>query len=119
MRFTDQYGDLPSQDWAAAVDKADDQTVQRGLALIRQRYLDHPPTLPQFEQCMAVPRAAKGPTIAEQLTELAMRRYGARLTRKQFLEHWTYSNGSLSIPADGDNPGFRVTHDDLMSSLSA
>lgn len=121
-RVREHYGDAPPADWCKAVDAADDTTVQRGLSLIKSRYLDHPPTLPQFEACMRRPENSRAAsTVQEQLCAFAMRTYGAQLTPKQIRDSWTYYPGQtgdlagVKIPADGDALELRVTVQEMQS----
>ena len=82
-RITDQYGQTPPPDWCAVVDRSDNDAVKRALSIIRQHYLEHPPTLPQFEKAFAPPligRVEAGPTIQERLCEFVMAHHGRKLT---------------------------------------
>lgn len=115
-RVADQFGKEPPVDWCRAIDRSDDTTVQRALSLIKTRYLDHPPTLPQFEAVMR-PAEASGVRRAgeaELLSAYVMRAYGARLTPRQTRGPWDYSRdkaGELcaTVAADGDSPGVTVS----------
>jgi len=115
-RIQEQYGIEPPTDWCKAVDQADDTTVQRGLSLIKSRYLDHPPTLPQFEQVMRPQESGgtRGPTEQVQLCDYVMKTRGASFTAKQIRSAWTYCrdrNGELVaiVPEDGSNPSVAVS----------
>lgn len=115
-RVAEQYGQDPPVDWCRAIDRSDDATVQRALAIIKSRHLDHPPTLPQFEAVMRPAEAAgaRVPGEAERLSAYVMRIHGRRLTPRQTRGPWDYSRdraGELcaTIAADGDSPGITVT----------
>jgi hypothetical protein len=115
-RVQEQYGKEPPLDWCNAIDQADDTTVQRGLSLIRSRYLEHPPTLPQFEQVMRPPEShgARVPNESVQLCEYVMKTRGATLTPLQVRTSWTYSRDKMgelvvTVPADGESPSISIT----------
>jgi hypothetical protein len=130
-RFTEQYGDTPPDDWAEVIDRADPETLKRGLNTIRAKYAVHPPTLPQFDQAMAPVRepGTKGPSVADRLCQHVMRNYASRMTPKQIRGPWTYTGRTFAaldvtgkmvegqgmeidgvdIAADGDSPGIHVT----------
>lgn len=124
-RIAEQYGEDPPVDWCRAIDGADDTTVQRALSLIKTRYLDHPPTLPQFEAVMRPTEAATpGPSEINQLCAYVMKIHGASLTPLQIRTSWTYSRdraGELVavVPADGASPSVRVTALEMRSGQQA
>lgn len=118
VRVTEQYGELPPEDWCELVDESSNEIVKRALSLIRQRYVQYPPTLPQFEQCLAPTRVVAGPSSADRLCAHVMRTIGTRLTEKQRAVPWTYLGSSdgiagVVIPDDGDSPGYRVMLADI------
>lgn len=121
-RVAEQYGEDPPIDWCRAVDAVNDATVQRGLSLIKSRYIDHPPTLPQFEACMRPAESSnRGPSELEQLCAFVMRHVGARLTPLQIRTSWTYSRDKAGelvviVPADGESPQFRITALEMRSN---
>ena len=125
-RLIEQYGDSPPADWRRIIDNTDHETIKRGLSIIRNRYLDHPPTLPQFEQAMR-PAAMvnQGPSPGDVLCAYVMKTHGSRLTAKQLRESWTYFGSAageisgVSIPADGDSAAVRVTLLDVQSGQQA
>ena len=135
-RITDQYGKTPPADWCAVVDRSDNDAVKRALSIIRQHYLEHPPTLPQFEKAFAPPligRVEAGPTIQERLCEFVMATHGRKLTQRQIRVPWDYRYKrvrwvdnigrnrdefaecvGVDVPAGGaEHPGLRVTVEDL------
>ena len=119
-RMAEQYGDQPPADWCEIVDEIDNTAVKRGLSIIRSRYIQHPPTLPQFEQAMRPARTVStGPGPGDRLCEYIMRSFGVRLTQRQITMPWTYigsPEGEISgvvIDADGASPGYRVMLADI------
>lgn len=120
-RLAESYGKVMPADWAKVIDATDNDTVKRGLSLIRSRYVQHPPTLPQFDQAMRPPEGTttSGPNPAERLCAHVMRHYGGRLTEKQTRGPWTYigtPGGEISgvvIDGDVDHAGYRVMLADL------
>lgn len=145
-RMREQYGDAPPEDWAAVVDRSDNDAVKRALSIIRQNHVEHPPTFPQFEKAFrppAVSHTDQAPTIQERLCEHAMKtlgmvKFGGRLTPKQVRLPWEYAykrrqwtdNISRSrdelaecvavvIPADGDSCGHRITVEDMERASDA
>jgi hypothetical protein len=124
-RVAEQYGVEPPIDWCRAIDSADDTTVQRGLSLIKSRYLDHPPTLPQFEQVMRPQEGVKrGPTEVDQLCAYVMKTHGRTLTPMQIRTSWTYSRDKMgelvvTVPADGASPQISVTALEMRSGQQA
>lgn len=122
VRFTETYGAEPPDDWRKAVDRNDNAAVIRGLAIIRKRYLEHPPTLPQFEQALnPVAAADHRPSPGDLLCKFAMQKVGLRLSAKQISRPWDYfgsADGAISgviIPDDGDHEGFRFTLLDIQA----
>lgn len=118
-RLIEQYGEAPPEDWCRCIDSIDNDEVKHGLSLIRTRYIQHPPTLPQFEQAMRREVASSGPSPAERLCDHVTLHYGRRLSAKQLRGPWTYigsETGAISgvvIGADGDYCGYRVMLADL------
>lgn len=133
-RLTEQYGPTPPDDWCELIDRTDNDTVKRGLSLIRAEYLQFPPTFPQFEKALQpVVKAVvpKGPNVAEKLSVFVVKH--RRLTERQLGMPWTYIGKSFPaaeptgkmkedhgieitgvvIPADGDHPGYRVMVEDM------
>lgn len=120
QRFAEQYGDVPPEDWRRLVDKTDNTAIARAMQIVRKRYLEFPPTLPQFEQALNPSVAeAKKPSPADLLCKWIMRHNSARLTDKQIRLPWDWfgtPNGEIAgvnIPADGDHQGFRFTITDM------
>jgi hypothetical protein len=119
-RIIEQYGESPPDDWCSVVDDADNEAVKRALSIIRSRYVQHPPTFPQFEQAFRPTSApVVGPGPADRLCLYVMRTFGSTLTPKQIREPWTYigsQNGEIGgvvIPADEDKPSYRVMLADI------
>lgn len=138
-RITEQFGEVPPEDWCATIDGVDNETVKRGLTIIRTKYMVYPPTLPQFDDAMAPAKTAKGarePTVQERLCAYVARSYGDMLTPKQLAMPWTYIGKRFTaqdgggkttedhgfeitgvvIAADGDSQGYRVMVVDMDSA---
>ena len=119
-RVIDQYGADPPEDWCDVIDHLDNDQVKRGLSLLRSRYVQHPPTLPQFEAVMRPPPVPTGePSPAEKLCAHATKVYGARMTPKQLRGPWTYLHDQdgqicgVAIDSDGVSAGYRVMVADI------
>jgi hypothetical protein len=119
-RIVEQYGAAPPADWCCIVDELDNTAVKRGLSIIRARHIQHPPTLPEFDQAMRPKQdsAPQGPNPAERLCAYVLKTYRSNLTAKQIRVPWTYlGNGEgitgVVVPADGDRPGYRVMLADI------
>jgi hypothetical protein len=121
VRLAESYGATIPADWAEVVNDVDNDTVKRGLAIIRARYVQHPPTLPQFDQAMRpLGNMQKlGPSPSERLCAHIMKQHGDKLTLRQRARPWTYIGtpaGEISgvvIDADGTAPGYRVMLADI------
>lgn len=124
-RVAEQYGESPPIDWCKVIDGVDDTTVQRGLSLIKSRYLDHPPTLPQFEQVMRPQESGtRGPSEADRLCAYVMKTRGVTLTALQIRTSWTYSRDRMgelvvTVPADGASPSISVDALEMRSGQQA
>jgi hypothetical protein len=129
VRFGDVYGPEPSDDWRACVDDATNDEVVKVLALIRQRHVTFPPTLPEFAAMFRDARRNgtpdQEPPMHDRLADFAIRH--RTMTFRQ-LQGWTFRyrdvdgarvTTSLDIPADGDNPGYRVTVEDMLAEEGA
>jgi hypothetical protein len=138
-RFIEQYGEAPPEDWSATIDRADNETVKRGLAVIRSKHPAHPPTFPEFDQAMAPVRSTGVRTVSvtDQLCAFVMRRYGSRLTPTQVRGPWVYIGHTFDavdltqkltadhgieftgvvIAADGEQPGYRITVNDMLADF--
>ena len=118
-RFSETYGNEPPDDWQAIVDLTDNDTLVRGMQLIKTRYMDHPPTFPQFEAAMKSQKS----NIRSESTQDKLCRFAARthrnLTPRQLRGPWSYTyapNGEVTgvtIPSDGDHPSLRCTVDQM------
>lgn len=135
-RLAEQYGEDPPPDWCEIIDRSDNEAVKRGLSIIRSKYLQHPPTFPQFDELMAPAKAAQGvqgPSTAERLCAYAAKNYWYMLTPKQQRGPWNYlrksfaasNNGGKMIEAhgvditgividpDGEAQGYRIMLADM------
>jgi len=133
-KLAEQYGPVPPEDWCEIVDRADNETVKRGLSVIRSTYVSWPPTLPQFEEAMRTTDRSRGTPsapVTERLVEFVLKH--RRLTPRQLAAPWTYLGRSFDapgpdgkiwanwgieftgvvVPADGENPGYRVMVADM------
>lgn len=113
VRVVDSFGETPPEDWCRVIDAADNSMVQRGLQLMRQRHLQHPPSLPQFEQLIRPPAGGK-PAVSEADQLCAYVVKSRKLTALQLRTHWTYSrdkSGELivTVPADDPSPAINVS----------
>jgi hypothetical protein len=118
-----QFGAVPPRDWCEAIDgiRARDD-LERILTQTRQKHVNWPPRLPQFEAIVSdvgrPQQHGRTPNIAEQLTAFVCRT--KRLTRAQ-MRDWTFFGGEgeahagVVIPADpaANAPGYRVTVADM------
>jgi hypothetical protein len=121
-RLAENYGAEPPADWCAVVDALANSEVKAGLAVIRARYVTHPPTLPEFEQAMRPPKnrpAIAGHTNAEQLCSYVAKHHFSRLTPKQQRGPWTYLGApdgtitGLLIAEDQGSPAIRLMLADI------
>jgi hypothetical protein len=123
-KFVEQFGSTPPNDWCVAIDRADNEAIQRGLDICRAQHPSWPPTLPEFELAIKPPPPAvqeRGPTIMDRLESFARRQH--RLTLRQEQKRtWLYSGKpweatsqivGVLFPADGDIPGYRVMVADM------
>lgn len=141
VRFAEQYGHEPTEDWCDVVDRTDNAQVARGMNLMRVKYIQHPPTFPQFAEAMSPVMPEKGPhltTVEERLAAFVVARYWSRLTERQQRGPWTYTgrffdspgvDGKLRenhgteitgvlIEADGDHPALRVNVLDMQAAFA-
>lgn len=141
VRFTDTYGSEPSSDWCRAIDATDNNAIKRALSIVRSKYLEHPPTLPQFLAALKpaqsdIPRS--GPSVQEQLADYVVRILQPRVEAGdipawQFSQPWTYLHresttedgkraaecvGVLVPPVKG-SPGMQFTVADMQASRAA
>lgn len=122
VRFADQFGDLPSQDWCTVIDGVSNDDLVAALVLVRERHVTFPPTLPEFVALVKevrMPRA-RGPSVAEQLAAFVARAYP--LTPAQLARPWTFQYQIVGgrpvvtgvvIDADGEKTGYRVSIEDM------
>lgn len=125
VRFADQYGDLPSQDWCTVIDNSTNEDLVAVLVRVRQEHVTFPPTLPEFAALVKEVRTPRFnvPSVAERLSEFVARRYA--LTPAQLCRPWTFvyraAEGQavvtgLIIDADGDHAGYRVSVEDMQAA---
>jgi hypothetical protein len=92
-RFTESYGEAPTEPWIVAIDDLSDEQIAYGIRQVMRDSPIHPPTLGQFvKACADLPIAKndKGPTIQEQLCAYVSIVLHSRLAPKQFSAPWTY-----------------------------
>jgi len=138
-RLVEQYGESPPEDWCETIDGADNEAVKRALTSIRSKYINHPPTFPQFAESIAPVRAPSSGGLSkntcERLSDFVLQHYGSGLTPKQLRGPWTYVGRTFDaedlskkltkdhgyeitgvvIDPDGDKPGFRVMVADMLA----
>lgn len=130
VKFTDTYGKTVSADWAAVVDRADDESMMRAMSAVRSKYIEWPPTLPQFEVALKPPAEPnkQEKSIQTQLREFVCRSY--TLTMRQMYLPWTdicdrkpwqseCNVIGVIVPADGDAQGYRVMVADMQAQVRA
>jgi hypothetical protein len=139
--MAEQYGPTPPADWCEIVDDADNETVQRALSQIRLKHVTHPPTFPEFDAIFAKAKAPSpgqsGPSMQERLCDFVLKH--RTLTRTQLRLPWTYIGRQFDapdltgkmrhnhgveitgviVPADGDQPGYRVMVADMQMEAAA
>ena len=91
-RLADTYGPFPPKDWCAVVDGASNDTVKRGLSIIRAEYVQYPPTFPQFARAMKplIRPVHTGTSVHEELARYVVKHYWPQLTLKQQCLPWRY-----------------------------
>jgi hypothetical protein len=83
----EQYGRTPPEDWCSLVDRTDDERLELAMINIRQRYLDHPPTLPQFAAAIPARQTADRESVVDRLAQHAAR---LPLCDHQMMGPWSY-----------------------------
>lgn len=133
VRFSDQFGEHPPEDWRRLVDAASNDAVAEVLAEIRSKHVTHPPTFPEvdalFTRAGRPPVASLGPTVQERLADWVVR--NRTLTRNQLRMPWSWIGSGdarnrgpgksdpnfqivgVIVPADGEHPGYRVMVEDM------
>lgn len=125
VRFADQYGDLPSQDWCTVIDNSTNDELVAVLVRVRQEHVTFPPTLPEFAALVKQVRTPRFnvPSVAERLTAFVARTYD--LTPAQLRGPWTFMYRiaagqlvvtGLIVDADGERPGYRVSVEDMQAA---
>lgn len=143
-RFTESYGEKPTEPWIAAIDDLTDQQIAFGIRQVMRDTPIHPPTLGQFAKAcndMPVAQANKGPSLQEQLCAYVMVKHfrspplspGPNDRQKQVAMPWTYLYREwidpdrpkhlqrcaecvgVLIPAFGDQPEYRVMVIDMLA----
>jgi hypothetical protein len=124
-----EFGAVPPKEWCEVIDSIKSRKdLDRILGEVRQRHVTFPPRLPEFEKIVEdivrPPTIRSGPTIQEQLVDFVTRTKA--LTPNQ-LRGWQFLYAGprgaaectgVVIPADGDQPGYHVTVEDMHMHLS-
>lgn len=124
-----EFGAIPPQEWCELIDSIRARKdLDRVLTAMRQKHVTFPPRFPEFEaiveSVIRPPTLRGGPTTQEQLVAFVTRT--KPLTRNQ-LRGWQFLYAGprgaaecvgVVIPADGDQPGYRVTVEDMHMHLS-
>lgn len=88
-RFLEQFGKEPPEDWRETIDRTDDERLDHALMRIRREYVNHPPTLGQFEAAIPQKRIDRGgPSIPTQLSNYAVKAFS--LCAHQLRGPWHY-----------------------------
>jgi hypothetical protein len=90
-RLFEQYGENAPEDWAAVIDRTDDERLETALFAVRRESPNHPPTLGQLEA--AIPGRTFGPETPSKpqtICDYALRTIGKELCRHQIARPWTY-----------------------------
>lgn len=91
-RLAEQYGDEPPADWCEAVNLANDAAIKLALRGIREKHVQHPPTLPEFEALLrrgaAASARAHSADLRAQLVEHVNRT--RRLSDRQRAQPWNW-----------------------------
>lgn len=103
-RMADQYGPTCPADWATAIERVDDERLEKALIEIRRISPAHPPTLGQFESAIPKREIQRGPNLAEQLVEFVIAR--RRTCEHQRADRWNF----FGPVAEHTNERRTVTH---------
>ena len=87
-KMADQYGPSPPPDWCTLIDRTDDDRIESAIVAVRQKYVDWPPTLPQFEASIPGRKITHGDSIPDRLAVYAVR--ALKLCEHQLPIPWTY-----------------------------
>jgi hypothetical protein len=89
-KFLDAYGPTPPDDWANAIERADDERLEQALTILRRESPTFPPTLGQLEN--AIPKRQSGALTskAQQIAELMLSQHGKDLCVHQIGRPWSY-----------------------------
>lgn len=87
-RVVDAYGAACPPDWCAVIDRTDDDRLDQALIAVRQKHLQHPPTLGEFEAAIPPRRLATDASMPERLAAHVMRTQ--RLCHHQSAAAWSY-----------------------------
>lgn len=131
-RITEAYGPTIPSDWAALIDAHTNDQVKAVLSLVRAKYLQYPPSLPEVDS-LFVKASSKPisniPTMQSMLSKFVVKH--RKLTKDQVRWPWRYlyrgdaHSGSgfevvgVDVPADGNSPGYRVMVEDMQLEQAA
>ena len=111
-RVVDAYGAACPPDWCAVIDRTDDDRLDQALIAVRQKHLQHPPTLGEFEAAIPPRRLATDASMPERLVAHVMR-------TQRLCHHQSAASGSYfgRIEEDGRSGGV-VTRGVVVPSCS-
>lgn len=91
--MADRFGTAIPDDWAAVVDRTDDERLNRAFLALRQKCPTFVPKLGEFEAC--IPRKLFGEdSIPDRLAQAVLKRFN--LCEHQLWQSWTYFGKNVS-----------------------
>lgn len=131
-----KFGPNPPADWCTVLDSLDRETLGAVMADVKSKFPTWMPGLPEFEAIVQrIRRPYAGVVSAqEQLVDYVLRNY--RLTPSQLRAPWRFLHAGQSgfagvpashdyrvagviVPADDDQPGYRVLVEDMQLGNAA
>lgn len=94
-RWGDSYGTVPPDDWAALIDRTDDDRIEHALAETRKASPVHPPTLGQLEAAIPKKRRPEDPSPAKVLCDFVLKHRNP--CAHQVQRTWSYFGGPEGV----------------------